>query len=435
MKAPPLEQVDLDRLRPSDDNPRTHSSKQIKALAASIKRFGFLTAIVVDAEGVIVAGEGRYYAALKLGLHTVPVLRASHLDADELRAYRLADNRLGEHSSWDSALLAIEIEHLVNIDFDVDLTGFSTGEADLLIGNAHVVDEPGLPELDDSGGPVSQPGDLWHLGPHRLICGDCRDPEVVDQLMQGSYARLVFSDPPFNVAINGHVSGLGAIQHDEFVMGSGEMASGEFTEFLHAGLEQMSRVTTDGGLHVVAMDWRHVRELLSAARDLYEDQLNLCVWAKSNAGMGSLWRSQHELFFVFKVGTAPHVNNVELGKHGRYRTNVWQYAGMNTFGPERADLLKLHPTVKPVQLVADVILDVTKPKDIVLDGFCGSGTTLLAAEQVGRVGFGIELDPRYVDVTLQRWLALGGTTPIHSQSELTFSSLANERGKDGVGDL
>ena len=271
---------------------------------------------------------------------------------------------------------------------------------------------------------MTQPGDIWQLGPHKVICGDCRSEYIINTLMDRQLAQMVITDPPYNVKINGHVSGLGSVRHDEFAMASGEMNSDEFAEFLFFALLQLQRASTKGALLYVFMDWRHQFELLIARQKLQIPILNMCVWVKNNGGMGSFYRSQHELVYIFKHGDGLFTNNVELGKHGRYRTNVWNYPGVNSFGEGRDEALAMHPTVKPVAMIADAILDATNRGDIVLDGFLGSGTTLLAAEQTGRICYGVEIDPRYVDVAVRRWEAATGEVAIHEQSTVTFEDVA-----------
>jgi DNA modification methylase len=280
--------------------------------------------------------------------------------------------------------------------------------------------EPGVP-------PVTQAGDLWQLGRHRLLCADATRPESLATLMGRERAQMVFTDPPYNVPIDGHASGLGSAKHSEFAMASGEMSEAEFIAFLGRTLSLLARHSISGALHYIFMDWRHLYELLTAGRRVYHELKNLCAWVKSNGGMGSLYRSQHELIAVFKNGSAPHINNVELGRYGRNRTNVWVYVGMNSFGAERAELLSTHPTVKPVQLVEDAILDCSRRGGLVLDAFMGSGTTLIAAERAGRRAFGLEIETRYVDLTLQRFRSFTGIEPSHATSGLTLSDLERIR--------
>lgn len=426
-----VERVPISGLAPSPRNPRTHSEKQLKQIERSISRFGWTNPILADEADRVLAGHGRLEAARRLGMTEVPVIRIEHMTEAEKRAYVIADNRLAETAGWDREMLAIELKELIeieNIDLDVTMTGFDTPEIDLLIGELarpYDANDP-ADEFSPPDGvlpPVTQQGDLWAIGRHRLLCGDTRNAAHVERLMAGAKARMVFTDPPYNVPIAGHVSGLGARTHDEFAMGVGEMSQEAFTRFLAETLANMAAVSLDGAIHYVCMDWRHLHDLMTAGREVYDSLRNICVWTKNNGGMGSFYRSQHELVAVYRHGKASHVNNVELGRHGRYRTNVWRYPGMNSFGSERDEALAMHPTVKPVALVEDAILDCSHRGEVVLDGFAGSGTTLIAAERSGRCGYGIEFDPRYVDVTLRRFRKLTGLDPVHEASGLTFGEL------------
>lgn len=411
-------------------NPRAHSKAQVEQIARSIGAFGFLVPVLVDDSNTIIAGHGRILAARHLGLKVIPVIRADHLTPDQVRAYRLADNKLTDNSDWDDDLLRVQVEYLVNadIDFSPDLTGFSTPEIDLLL---HTDLEPECDEEPipppDAADAVSRSGDIWGLGPNRLIVGDCRDPEVIDSLMDGALARMVLTDPPYNVSVR-DISGLGKTQHREFAMASGEMSRVEFTQFQIDAFTQFARVGMDGSLHYVFMDHRHMQEILEAGEAVYGGLFTLCCWVKTNGGMGSLYRSRHELVFVHKVGTASHVNNVQLGRHGRYRTNVWEYGGCNSFGTERDESLSWHPTVKPTAMLQDAILDVTHPGEIVLDGFLGSGSTVIAAERAGRVCYGVELDPVYVDVAITRWQNETGCEAVLAGADKTFEQVAADRG-------
>ena len=427
--APRFDYVSIDSIQPSPDNPLRHPPEQIRQLTKAIEELGFINPIIVDANGVIVAGHARYIAAKRLKLHKIPVIRVDHLTQTQLRAYRLADNKLVENAEWDRDLLRVELSYLVDVNFDTEIAGFSTTEIDLLLQPMPVSDLAD-PEPVDAGTielPVAAPGDIFELGAHRILCADIRCQVAVQQFMGEIRADAVFTDPPYNVAVDGHISGLGKFKHDEFAMASGEMTPDEFIEFLHTALGNHARVSRDGAVHYVCMDWRHQPELHAATMPIYDTQLNLCVWHKTNAGMGSLYRSQHELIGVYRVGSNPHQNNVQLGKNGRYRTNVWSYAGMNSFGTERDESLAMHPTVKPVALIADALLDVTSRGNVVLDGFLGSGSTLIAADQIGRVAYGVEVDPRYVDVSILRWQELTGEDAVHVQTGLPFYALAEER--------
>jgi DNA modification methylase len=364
----------------------------------------------------------------------VPTVRVDHLTPAQIRAYVIADNRLAENAGWDRALLTLELQELsVELNFDVTVTGFETAEIDLLISelNEDSPDEADeVPTIDRSVPAVSRPGDLWRIGDHFLLCGDALKKDSYVTLLGAQKAQMVFTDPPYNVAIAGNVSGLGKVKHREFAMASGEMSPHEFTEFLETAFMHLADFSTNGSIHFICMDWRHVRELLEAATEPYSELKNLCVWSKTNAGMGSLYRSQHELIFLFKKGTAPHVNNVELGRFGRNRTNVWNYPGVNTLGKDRGSELAMHPTVKPVALVADAILDCSKRGGIILDVFAGSGTTLIAAEKAGRRGYGIEIDCHYTDIIIRRFDEVYGLKAMHAESKLDFERLANERFKE-----
>ena len=422
-----IEQAQVCELKPYKGNARTHSKKQIAKIAASIEKFGFLGVILIDRDGGIIAGHGRVEAARLLGLTEVPAVRVDHLSAAEIRAYVIADNRLAELAGWDRDLLKIEFEALCDLDFDVALTGFETGEIDLLLdgeSSASSSADDALPEESDSP-VVSRPGDLWCLDRHRLLCGDARDLASYERLLDGEKAHLVFADPPYNVAVDGHVSGNGKTCHREFVMGSGEMSPSAFTGFLKTVFGHLSAATHDGSIHYVCMDWRHLMEVLTAG-EAYAELKNLIVWDKTTAGMGSFYRSQHELVLVFKNGAAPHINNFGLGETGRYRTNVWSYPGLNAGGAKRRELLALHPTVKPAALVADAIRDCSKRGQIVLDPFVGSGTTLIAAERTGRRGFGMDLDPAYVDTAIRRYEALTGKIARLATGE-SFAEVAADR--------
>ena len=411
-----IKNVKIDALKPYDRNARTHSDKQINQIAASIKQFGFNNPVLIDDGNLIIAGHGRVEAAKILELEEVPTVCLSHMTDAEKKAYIIADNRLAEKAGWDRGILAFELQHLYempDLEFDLEITAFETAEIDLMI------DELNAPEPDpDTEIPepqpvaITKPGDLWQLGDHMLYCGDSLKPESYETLMQGQKANIVFADPPYNVPIDGHVGNSGKTQHREFAMASGEMTVDEFTQFLTTVFERAVENSTDGSIHYQCMDWRHLPEILAAGKTAGYDLKNLCVWVKDNGGMGSLYRSRHELICVFKSGAAPHMNNVELGKHGRYRTNVWEYAGVNSFGNGRMDELKLHPTVKPVPMISDALKDTSKRGDIVLDSFGGSGSTLIAAERTGRKARLIEIDPIYCDVIIRRWQELTGNDAI-----------------------
>ena len=419
-------------LRPYARNARTHSRKQIRQIADSIERFGFTNPVLISDDDEIIAGHGRVEAAKLLGLKTVPTLRLSHLSPEERRAYVLADNKLALNAGWDQEVLAIELQALIDLDFDVGVTGFSLAEIDFTLDAARERDpdapsgpEDELPALPSR--PVTRFGDVWTLGRHRLVCGDARDPADYARLLQGETVDLVFTDPPYNVPIDGHVCGSGRIRHREFAMGVGEMSEAAFTAFLGDTLKPMADVCRDGAIAFVCMDWRHMRELLEAGAEVFTELKNLCVWNKTNGGMGSFYRSKHELVFVYKVGKAPHTNSFGLGDTGRYRTNVWDYAGISSMGSGRAEALEMHPTVKPTALVADAIRDCSRRGEIVLDGFGGSGTTLIAAETCGRNARLIEFDPIYCDVICRRFEKLTGKPAVLQATGAPFDVVGTGR--------
>lgn len=413
-------------LRPYQGNARTHSKKQIRQLADSIREFGWTNPVLIDAVGQIIAGHGRVEAAKLIGLKAVPTLRIDHLTDAQKRAYLLADNKLALNAGWDRELLVLELKGLTDLDFDLGVIGFEASELDLLFEDlADSERDPGddIPELDQGKAAVTHTGDLWLLGRHRLLCGDATNAEAYARLMNGAAATMVFTDPPYNVPINGFVSGLGKTRHREFVMAAGEMSETEFTCFLERVFGNLVHHTINGAIAFVCMDWRHLTETLSAGRTTFSELKNIIVWAKTHAGMGAFYRSQHELILAFKNGSATHVNNFELGQHGRHRSNVWTYASVNTFRVGREDELKLHPTVKPLALVADAIKDCARRGDAVLDPFVGSGTTILAAEKTGRRAYAMELDPKYVDVALRRWQAFTGRDAVLAGTDRSFEEI------------
>ncbi len=417
------------------NNPRRHPEKQIVTLQASIQEFGFLLPVLVDEDNVIIAGEARVEAAKRLGVASVPVLIVSHLSKAQVKAYRLADNRLAELSTWDEARLAIEFAEILAVEeVAIDVLGWESAQIDVILDTSNATsqdkEDPADKQIASPEHPVSRPGDLWLLGKHRIICGSSLEETVWTRLMNCGVATMSFVDPPYNVSVTKHVGGLGKIKHAEFAMASGEMSRAEFVAFLTRFLEQLAAHVVDGGIIDIAMDWRHMSELLEAMAKVGLSLLNLCVWNKANGGMGSLYRSKHELIAIAKKGDASHINNVQLGKHGRYRTNVWDYAGVNSFGASRMDDLASHPTVKPLALVADAIRDVSNPGDIVVDAFLGSGTTLLAAERTKRIGYGIEIAPAYVDVAVRRWEKMTGLGAILDGSGRSFAEIAAERAAD-----
>jgi DNA modification methylase len=423
----------ISQLKPNPRNARTHSKHQIRQIADSIREFGFTNAILINSDNQIIAGAGRFEAAKLLGMTEVPTVRIDWLNKEQLRAYALADNKLALNAGWDQEILAIDFQELFEFDgpdFDITVTGFEIPEIDSIL-EAIKNDDPedDVPEADVESPPVTDLGDTWQLGKNRIYCGNSLHDGPFRALLGSRRAAAAFADPPFNVKIEGHATGNGSIHHREFSMASGEMSEAEYVSFLSNSLRNMAQFSTNNSVHYVCMDWRHVGELLAASRQHYNELLNICIWVKNNGGMGSFYRSKHELVLVFRRGTGAHRNNIQLGRFGRNRTNVWQYPGVQTQSRQggEGNLLALHPTVKPVAMVADAILDCTIPGEIVLDPFLGSGTTLMAAERVGRVCCGIEIDPIYVDVAIRRWQKFSGGTAIHTETGKSFDELATER--------
>jgi DNA modification methylase len=426
-----LEYLPVSELKPDPRNPRRHTREQIAAIARSEHAFGFNAPILAERSGTIIAGHGRWEAAKTIGLAQVPVIFLDHLTPQQVRAYQIADNRLTERSCWDEEVLGQNFKELSDmaLDFDIQATGFELPEIDLRIQS---LEDAPPQDADDSfavseGPAVSRKGDLFMLGEHRLYCGDALEASSYDAVLAGEKASAVFADAPYNVKIDGHVCGSGTIKHREFAMATGEMDEQQFTAFLGAWMGHCSNNALPGAVIFSCMDFRHLDEMSAAAKANTFELLNLCVWVKTAAGMGSFYRSKHELIFVYRKPGSSHINNIQLGRFGRDCSNVWNYAGANIRPRKGAEnLLSLHPTVKPVMLVADAMRDATRRGDIVLDPFVGSGTTLLAAERVGRRGYGIELDPIYVDTAIRRWQRKTGK-PARHQSRASFDELAAGR--------
>jgi len=434
-----VEQINIGDFVPYAKNARVHSDKQIAQIAKSIETFGFTLPVLVDGRNEVIAGHGRLMAAKNLGLNSVPAIRLGGLSAAQVKAYRIADNKLAEHSTWDSELLGEELFelHSEGLDFELTDIGFDMTEINMLMGDGEFAssaeDESDATLKDDVvDAPVSKLGDVFLLGKHRLMCGSALDEHDMSVLMDGELAEYVITDPPYNVKIVNNVSkqktkGAKGKSHGEFVMASGEMSNDEFVGFLTSSFEQIARFTKDGAIAVVFMDWRHVDKTIEAGSSVFTELKNICVWAKNNGGMGSLYRSAHEFSLIFKSGTAKHINNIQLGAYGRFRTNVWNYAGVNSFGAGRDEALDMHPTVKPVGMIADAILDCSNRNGIVLDTFAGSGSTIIAAERTRRIARAMELDPLYVDVCLRRFKRVTGIEPVHEKTGLSFSALEIDR--------
>lgn len=410
-------------LKPHPQNPNTHSAKQIDRIGRSILEFGWTNPIITDEEGRVLAGHGRLLAAAKLGIDMVPTICLAHLSAAQRRAYIILDNRLSEiGGTWDNKLLALEHEaiRLLDPEFDLTSTGYELDDIEIMFDSLIEVPEDQPPEPERSRPAVSRFGDLWQLGEHRLYCGDARMRASFAALLGDEKAQMVIVDAPYNVRIGGNCVAKG--KHREFVMASGEMSRSEFAEFLTTAFNHLISFSIDGSIHYLFMDWRHMAEMVLAT-SLYAEQKNLIVWDKGSAGMGTFYRSQHELLWVMKNGTAPHINNFLLGQKGRHRSNVWTYPGLNGGASGREELLALHPTVKPLALISDAIKDCSIKGGLILDCFAGSGTVILAAQRTDRRAAGMELDPYYVDVAIRRWQTDTGEKAYLAEDGRSFDEL------------
>jgi DNA modification methylase len=417
------------RLRASATNARTHSKKQLKQIARSIERFGFVNPVLISDDSEIIAGHGRVEAAKMLGLKEVPAVRLSNLSPAERRAYVITDNRLAELAGWDRDLLASELKGLLELQFDdIELTGFSLGEIDPLLDEAaeKKAQKPGrqdeLPANSLQGPAVARTGDLWVMGPHRLLCGDAADPTSYQFLLEGKQADAVLIDPRFNIAIEGAGSGRG--RDSDAALASGELPEGQFIALATAFLQRSRENTKDGAILFVFTDWQHLYGLMTASREVGLALKDVVVWAKggaAGAAKRSIYRCGHELVLVFKNGDASHTNTFAPGQHGR--TNVWEYGALGG----STENLAPHPTAKPTALVADAIRDVTQRDAIVLDPFAGTGTTIIAAEKTGRHGRAIERDPRSCDLIIRRWQQYTGNAARLAGSDLTFAEVEASR--------
>jgi DNA modification methylase len=432
-----IQEVPIGQIKPDSRNSRTHSGKQIRQIANSIVAFGYTNPLLVDEDFVLIAGYGRYKAAELVGLAQVPVIVIAGLSPARRRALAIADNKIAANAGWDRERLAIEIPELADLlnaeGLDVSILGFEPVEIDQLQTD---FEEHGTDPQDNiepnwwRAVAVSKPGDLWALGNHKLLCGDARCAGDIARLMTGCRADLAFLDPPYNLRLGG-VVGRGRTRHCEFAMASGEMSSPDYVRFLGLTLDAAASASREGAVHFVCVDWRHYPELVAAATPIYGEVINVAVWVKSNAGQGSFYRSQHEFIGVFRVGKTPHLNNIELGRHGRSRSNVWHYAGVNSFRAGRMDELRSHPTAKPVALIADAIKDCTRRGDVVLDTFSGSGSTIMAGERVGRHARALEIEPRFVDVAIRRWQAFTGRDAFRAESGLRFDEIEAASARSG----
>jgi DNA modification methylase len=403
----------------------------VAEVARSICEFGNVSPPIVSGQYDIVDGVVVIEAAKSLGMTEIDCLIVCHLDPAQLKLLRLALNRLQERGEWDLGELKVVFGELIEADISLDVTGFSIEETDLILHqDVTVVDDAvnEVPSIGSGISAVSQLGDLWRLGRHKLLCGDATDSEGYDRLFaKGPKAKAAFTDPPYNICIDGFAVGAGAVRHREFIKGSGELTDSEFTDFLRTSLESATRHVSDGGAVFVCMDWRHSEHIQSAGRRAGLQHLNTIVWVKGHGGLGGVYRSAHEFVFLFKKGDAPILNNVALGKHGRDRSNVWTYPGAGQKGSSAHAQAAHHPTPKPVELVADALLDVTSRGDIVIDPFAGSGTTLIAAQSKGRICHAIDLDPLYVDLMIRRFQKYTETEAVLEESGKTFAEVGRER--------
>ena len=429
---PPVEVVwvEIDKIKDAPRRVRKALGKQEKAVKQSITRFGNRIPILIDGKYHVIDGHARLAAARLLGVDKMPCIIVDDLPTREVRRLRLSLNKLQETGCWDDDELRIEIKELIEFDGDFEIPGFELPEIEaIMFGDDDADGDDPADNLDEVAAPdgpvISQLGDVWVLGDHQVVCGSSRDSSSIAACLNGDVADAVFTDPPYNVKVNGHVRGKkGGFK--EFAEGSGEMSCKEFLALLVDALGSAVAYIKPGAVVFSCMDWRHHVEMDEALEKLGLDILNICVWAKSNGGMGSLYRSRHEFVFVAKKPGASHTNNVKLGQHGRNRTNVWEYAGATGGAKDPDDDWAAHPTVKPVRLVMDALLDVTAPGDLVLDPFLGSGTTLMAAERTGRRCVGVEIEPAYVDLTIRRWQKQTGRDAIHAECGHSFDEIASD---------
>lgn len=426
-----IEIVAVGQLRPYAGNARRHPRRQRRVLVKLMRQNGCVTPLLIDENSEIIAGHARLEAAQHLGWSELPAIRLKGLTTAQKNALRIADNRVAELGAWNEELLQKELQALVDAKFDMAFTGFDPIDLDKILTppiDPTLEDETPMPPL--AVRPVPRAGDIWLLGKHRLLCGDSRDKQSYVQLLQGETAVLLATDAPFNVKINGHVSGNGRVKHDEFAMASGELSRDEFIALLRCIFLNCRNHLCNGALVYAFMDWRSIADLVVLGRELFDRHMNICVWAKRNAGLGSHYRSAHEMIAVFKHGTEPHINNIQFGRLGRNRTNLWQYDGGSGFSKTRAKDLEDHPTVKPLIMMSDIIRDASGPDDLVLDPFGGSGSTLIAAELTGRRAALIEIEPRFVDVTLRRFQERTGIEPVLLPQRIPLSVVAAERQKE-----
>ncbi len=412
-----LQMIDIALIIASNKSLRKHYRKQLQKIINAIKKFGFTNPLLVDKQLRLLAGELRLLAAKELGMKQIPVIILEDLTDEEAEAIRVLDNRIAEDSEWNYANLQEAIENLGKFDISFEDLGFETVDYDkIFLNNDSEESEVKNSEqetadwLDVNIPKKANLWDLWRLGDNFILCANSLLQKAFEILMQGELAQIVITDPPYNCKVNGHVCGSGKIKHDEFAMASGEMTEAEFAEFISGFMQHLVKFSSDGSLHYIFMDWRNINIVLNQGKKYYTELKDIAIWNKLSAGMGSLYRSQHEMIPIFKNGKAKHQNHIQLGKYGRYRSNVWDYPGVRATNPESLELLKFHPTPKNVAMLHSILLDASSKNDIVLDCFGGSGSTLLAAERCKRRARLIEIDPRYVDVCIYRWEKETGKT-------------------------
>ncbi|HIS82345.1 TPA: ParB N-terminal domain-containing protein [Candidatus Scatenecus faecavium] len=412
-----LQMIDINLIVLKLKSLRKHSKKQLQKLKNAINKVGYVNPVLLDEKHNIMAGELRLLAAKELGFTQIPAIILENLTEEEVEAIRILDNRIAEDGEWNYENLKDELEKLLKFDISFEDLGFDTVDYDKIFladdideNKVHDSDKEDESWLDANIPPKVKFGDLWRLGDHFVYCGDSLLVRSFEILMQGELAQIVITDPPYNCKIKGHVCGLGKTQHEEFAMASGEMTDAEFAEFISKFIQNLIKFSVDGSLHYMFMDWAGLNILLTAGKKYYTELKNIAIWNKGVGGMGAMYRSQHEMVPIFKNGKAKHQNHIQLGKYGRYRTNVWDYPGVRATNPASLELLKLHPTCKNVCMLHSILLDASSKNDIVLDCFGGSGSTLLAAERCKRRARLIEISPRYVDVTIFRWEKETGKT-------------------------
>lgn len=428
-----IQHLDPSSLNDYERQLRIPNKNQIEKSKRFLEEYSFALPAVINKNKTIIIGGHLVEAARQLKWSTIPCVQLEHMSDESIRMLRVAYDRLAEDADWNKQSLLHEFQELQLLlpHLDLTLSMFEIEEIELILDLDSADEDDALdvvPEIDD--GPLTtQEGDLWIMGQHKLLCGDSLKDGSYQKLMDGDKAQMVFADAPYNVKIDGNVGNKGAIKHAEFAMASGEMSDDGFTDFLTTTHKHLAAYSIDGAIIYSCMDWRHITHITTAATNAKLTMINMCVWVKDNGGMGSLYRSQHELVFVFKNGDAKHINNVQLGANGRNRTNVWKYPGVNSFGGGRMDELKMHPTVKPTAMVVDAIKDCSNRGSIILDPFGGSGTTLIAADQCDRQARLIELSPHYCDVTVRRWQELTGKDAVHAETGKKFNETQAEKGE------